>query len=271
NNRADVSELFAVVQKELAKRFGSDPSVVDLCRVMRWPGFFHQKEEPFLSRIIAANSAPSIDISEVIEKFQIETKEPETKPTDLSNTDEKIKEGQRRDHLFKYACRAVSRGLSAHEVEILTAYENLKNCDPPLPETEIEDIIRYAIKYEAEYGLSGKEFKPKLFTDAIQKKWEVFNLNGQHYRYEDGYYKPWDDLKIKKTVLDWSNGNATVSQMENLVKRLEIETTTDPEEVNPVGWLNTLSGIINPQTGEIAVHTPDMKFTIQVPVRCETA
>ena len=43
---------FAQRQKQLAIKFGSDPSVHDLPRVMRLPGFFHQKGDPFLTQIL---------------------------------------------------------------------------------------------------------------------------------------------------------------------------------------------------------------------------
>lgn len=45
------SVKFARLQKALAKRFGGDPSVCDLPRVMRLPGFVHRKAKPFLTRI----------------------------------------------------------------------------------------------------------------------------------------------------------------------------------------------------------------------------
>jgi RepB DNA-primase from phage plasmid len=45
-------DQFAPVQKSLAARFGGDPSVHDLSRVMRLPGFWHQKNAPFMSRIV---------------------------------------------------------------------------------------------------------------------------------------------------------------------------------------------------------------------------
>ena len=47
---------FTTVQKWLIQRFGSDQSVHDLPRVMRLPGFMHQKDEPFLSRIVSCTS-----------------------------------------------------------------------------------------------------------------------------------------------------------------------------------------------------------------------
>lgn len=39
-------------QQALAKRFGGDILVCDLPRVMRVPGFFHWKAEPFLTRLL---------------------------------------------------------------------------------------------------------------------------------------------------------------------------------------------------------------------------
>jgi hypothetical protein len=43
---------FSQLQKQIAEKFGSDPSVNDLPRVMRLPGFWHLKNEPFMTRII---------------------------------------------------------------------------------------------------------------------------------------------------------------------------------------------------------------------------
>lgn len=40
--------LFKDLQRSIAKRFGGDESVSDLCRVMRLPGFYNMKKEPFM-------------------------------------------------------------------------------------------------------------------------------------------------------------------------------------------------------------------------------
>lgn len=42
---------FRVRQQQIAGKFAGDPKVIDLPRVMRLPGFFHQKEEPFMTRM----------------------------------------------------------------------------------------------------------------------------------------------------------------------------------------------------------------------------
>lgn len=43
---------FKPAQQRLAYQFNGDPKVCDLPRVMRLPGFIHQKAEPFMTRII---------------------------------------------------------------------------------------------------------------------------------------------------------------------------------------------------------------------------
>jgi len=45
-------DQFTKLQSEIAKRFNGDPAVKDLSRVMRLPGFYHMKAEPFLTRRI---------------------------------------------------------------------------------------------------------------------------------------------------------------------------------------------------------------------------
>ena len=48
---------FGKRQKQIAAKFRSDPKVCDLPRVMRLPGFFHQKGEPFMTRMIFPEAA----------------------------------------------------------------------------------------------------------------------------------------------------------------------------------------------------------------------
>lgn len=46
---------FTQLQAALAIKFNSDPAVKDLPRVMRLPGFFHQKNGAFMTRILSEN------------------------------------------------------------------------------------------------------------------------------------------------------------------------------------------------------------------------
>ncbi len=51
-NDCQLSE-FTTRQKQIALKFNSDPSVNDLPRVMRLPGFWHKKDTPFMTRIVS--------------------------------------------------------------------------------------------------------------------------------------------------------------------------------------------------------------------------
>lgn len=50
-------DQFSALQQALAKRFGGDPKVCDLPRVMRLPGFVHHKTDPVLVRIVSTREA----------------------------------------------------------------------------------------------------------------------------------------------------------------------------------------------------------------------
>lgn len=49
-------EHFKSAQQFLAQQFNGDPSVCDLPRIMRLPGFIHRKQAPYRSRIIETTS-----------------------------------------------------------------------------------------------------------------------------------------------------------------------------------------------------------------------
>ncbi len=48
---------FAQVQLGLVNEYGSDPNAKDISRVLRLPGFYHQKSEPKLVEIVSSNGA----------------------------------------------------------------------------------------------------------------------------------------------------------------------------------------------------------------------
>jgi hypothetical protein len=45
-------DLFKPIQTALADKFSADPKVTDLPRVMRLPGFLHQKRDPFMTKLV---------------------------------------------------------------------------------------------------------------------------------------------------------------------------------------------------------------------------
>jgi len=73
-------KVFEPLQKELARRFGGDPAVHDLPRVMRLAGFVHRKAEPFRSRIVAVNGVELPRASMLLKTFRPAKKKKDPPP-----------------------------------------------------------------------------------------------------------------------------------------------------------------------------------------------
>jgi hypothetical protein len=64
-------DQFKAIQQATAGRFNGDKSIVNLSRVMRLPGFIHQKNEPFLTRIISTSDHPAYTVQQIIDGLQL--------------------------------------------------------------------------------------------------------------------------------------------------------------------------------------------------------
>ncbi len=98
-------EQFRSVQKAIAVRFGGDPQVHDLARVMRVPGFQHRKSEPFFrTRIVETNDDPPYTAAAIITEFGTESDAQQgagSKAREIAGV--KIKEGDRNSTLSSVA------------------------------------------------------------------------------------------------------------------------------------------------------------------------
>ena len=64
-------DRFVPIQKALARKFGSDPMITNLTRVMRMPGFYHMKNprKPYLVRVVQWGRKKPFTQDELIRKF----------------------------------------------------------------------------------------------------------------------------------------------------------------------------------------------------------
>lgn len=138
-------ELFKSVQKTIARRFGSDPSVNDLCRVTRLPGFIHCKAGRFRSRILHLSDRARYDVAELLVAFpatSAETLAP--RPASRGPLPDVIPMGERNDRLFNAARGFLNRGMSEPEANRRIQTVNQERCQPPLSAAEVDDIARSA-------------------------------------------------------------------------------------------------------------------------------
>ncbi len=140
---------FGPLQKSLAQRFDGDPKVCDLPRVMRLPGFYHCKGEPFQTRILSIRDTAPYSLDQLVSGLGLIIDPPQQPrphtPTATSNFRGATK-GERNDLLFRHCGRLRVKGLQNSELRTLMDAANAL-CSPPLPDTELAAIITSSLKY----------------------------------------------------------------------------------------------------------------------------
>lgn len=179
---------FTVLQQALAKKFNGDPSVKDLPRVMRLPGFAHWKTgTAFISKLIEINLSKPVLVQEFtsvlgLDEYKQAIEKERRAP--LSELDELFTnpqtEGGRHDLLMRYASKyAHNYGLGYHEVRGLIGYINQHACKPPKTnQQELDSIADQAIKYAA----AKNNPLPNIDIDAIIKASRKISIPDDTYR-----------------------------------------------------------------------------------------
>lgn len=205
-------EDFSRYQKAIARRFNGDPKVNNKSRLMRCPGFLHQKEAtPFQSQIISLNSkryAPQ----EIVDGLGLVLDSSENKQ-EISSVKGKYSKGHRNNHIYQISADLHKTGLSYEGVLAAALAENESLCDPPLPRTEVEKIVKSAASKR-----NTKEHHPQKLS-AFQKVvdcvedtgWEFFvdqydnvyayvHINGHHENVEldSSQFKSLLRLEVKR-------------------------------------------------------------------------
>ncbi|MGH8147568.1 MAG: DNA-primase RepB domain-containing protein [Rhodanobacteraceae bacterium] len=179
-------DTFSSVQAAIAKRFGSDASMKDLPRVLRLPGFLHQKHEPFLTRIVELHDAPRYAHTDFVRAFGIDlsarvqpsrgnrpTVAPEASVTRLPTAQmhkrtlpASIPEGERNAKLLSLAAGLVRQGFDTQAVNDRLQRINAEHCTPPLGADEVDTIAARAIGY----GSEGFAMLPHKLLDSPEWK-----------------------------------------------------------------------------------------------------
>jgi len=133
---------FSSYQKAIAVKFGSDPVVCDLPRVMRLPGFYHCKGKPFPVKIKQLESCKPYSLNSIRNGLELKLEEGELTINDsTSNTLGSLDKGSRNDTIFRIACSLKGRGESFEKAtnELLSLNQCAK---PPLADSEVNCIVK---------------------------------------------------------------------------------------------------------------------------------
>lgn len=146
-------ERFTSLQTSLILKFNSDPKVKDLPRVMRLPGFWHQKYEAFQTRILDVRpTLPPYPVAALVEQLDLnENEEPARTGTllafDRTTAIAGFDDGNRDDGLFRYASSLRARGMEFDEARVLVLTA-AANCTPPMDESQALKCLNSAWRYD---------------------------------------------------------------------------------------------------------------------------
>ncbi|MCA9458216.1 MAG: hypothetical protein KC587_16240 [Nitrospira sp.] len=173
-------ELWTQIQKQLAQRLGTDPTVSDLPRVMRVPGFLHQKKEPVLVVLVHAADPEASNfrrytLQELQDAFQLkstESKPPRRKsraakrepqhspglldlPEDIKEATRYLKtkapiavEGEHGDATtIQVAARLKDLGVSQESALTLMRKHWNDRCEPSWTDADLAEKVKNAFTY----------------------------------------------------------------------------------------------------------------------------
>lgn len=147
-------EPFRLAQKALAERFGGDPVVCDLPRIMRVPGYWHMKATPFQTRIRWRADHESHQFQRFAKVLKLQERRdrlaapaaPESRTHSTRLTPRGVAAGNRNGHVFRVALACVKRHMPEQDV-LQEALAVAQACTPPLPHQEVRAVVRSAMRY----------------------------------------------------------------------------------------------------------------------------
>jgi hypothetical protein len=148
------TEQHQQIQQTLVNQYGSDPNAKDAARVLRVPGFFHNKNKPFMVRLMHESGEKPYTAAEMLaafpscEKNSYSHKLVKQSPQPSHVHDEIVMEGGRNSYLTSQAGSMRRRGMGGEAIRAALIAENNSKCSPPLDESEVEQIARSISKYE---------------------------------------------------------------------------------------------------------------------------
>ena len=123
------------ILRNLTLTYGGDPGVNTIERILRVPGFYHQKGEPFLVAIVEATGR-RYTVAELttVHPPIIEQRKAAPLPAE-------IPECARNRTLISAAGRMRKQGFPVETIEAALQDLNMRACSPPLDEKEVSKIV----------------------------------------------------------------------------------------------------------------------------------
>ena len=167
----------------------------------------------------------------------------------------------RNQSLFTYILTLQSAGFSKEEsIETIRIINNFV-MDDPLPEREMETILRDE-SFKKPAFFNGNEFRFDTFAKFMISEHHIIRMGGQLHIYKDGIYKDGTNI-IENAMVEHIPGLSRSRRAEVLAYiEILIEKNTKPSQPE---WIAFKNGIYNIATMEFKDFTPEVIITNMIP------
>ncbi len=294
-------ESFKQVQQSLIAKFDSDKAINDLARVMRLPGFIHQKDTPFRTEFKdnLSNKQRYSKPDEVISNIVIALPETCSVADRSSRVSSQILEGQRNTTLTSMAGDMVARGINLADIKNKLLEINTAQCCPPLAPNEVEAIVLSVNRYRGtanhntgnepltDVGNANRFAKKFAGTVKYVKDWDKFIIfNGHHWKvdrinqvmerakqvaydiYSEGTSIT-NDLKLRDEIAKHSTRsqqlqrlNAMIELVKSISSMVILSDTLNTDDM----LIGVKNGVVDLRTGEFRAGSSADLITQVAPV-----
>ena len=273
---------FREIQTKLISYFGSDPAIKDESRVMRLPTFYHNKKEPVMVKLVDYHPE-RVYTQDQLEELLPEVVREKAKQQERFILPDSIKTGERENTLFRYCCHLWQKGYSEDECIRMVKDVNLRLCDEPVNDGELERSIFSWVFTRYEQGKAKDRFhkfdkqgRPTgIYDDYIREDIKnhehLFILNGKPYVYYGGVYKFDEKGSFTRKLIEQRMYQSIIT--DTLVTRVYKLILNDASlqrklsEVNlyPDEVINFKNGMLDVRTLKLSEHKPEYYSINQIP------
>jgi len=145
-------EMYRDIEKSIIRKYNSDPAVCDLARVLRVPGFMHQKGKPFMTRLWHVSEHHPLTLDEALRIFPPEPVKKFNAPKYYPEDNAPFKgmygtsKGGRNVWLTRRIGGMIKAGRSWDYIE-QEAMREASSCSPPLDERETMSVLNSMRRY----------------------------------------------------------------------------------------------------------------------------
>ncbi len=175
----------------------------------------------------------------------------------------KMEEGDgRNDVLFRYILKLQREGLTKEEIRETIILINQYVFEEPLPERELETILRDEA-FKKPMFFKGKTLLHDKFAEYLKNEERIIKIDKILHIYKDGIYSS-DEVKIEKAMIKHIPGLKRYQRGEVLSY---LELVSEDKELSNTNHIVLKNGLYNLQTDELVTHDSNYITKNKIPVK----